>query len=449
MKKLKRAKQCLSIFIVSSVLLSGCTKKDLPDSYMAGSDFQYMYLNTIDGNEQQKIEEGNYFRIGHYLYFLDQETKKLVPLCNKADCLHDKETDEEQFSKCNAYFKGNDEFQQRFCYYDGALYVMDYERGEDGGAALNPDPVLYRVNTDGSGKEELHRWKKAEIMGWMVHRGMVYYIQHQFSTPKDESANAMDEKYTVKKMEITKNGLGKPELIYQPEEGLFVSSMGWLQAYGNHVYFSIDATTTDDEEKLLGEDYMDYEYYKHWQYDIQSEELKELKSPVNTAEVTNLTFWKDRLILQLWDQKEYQSDHKMPVYIADLDGSNPEILFESMEQGKAFFSDGKYLYVSNCCLVNDKIEEKIYYDVYDENLKQVDTFAMPYSSVQDVTIGDEVGLYFTMMRKGTTGTTLAYFDKSKIGTCNKEAFPIEDIAYVEKTAADQIDEGGEDSDSED
>ena len=373
----------------------------------------------------------------------------MVPLCNKADCLHDKETDAEQFSKCNAYFKCNDEFQQRFCYYDGALYVMDYERGEDGVSSLNPDQVLYRVNTDGSGKEELYRWKQTEIMGWMVHRGMVYYIQHQFSTPKDESANVMDEKYTVKKMEITKNGVGKPELIYQPKDGLVVSSMGWLQAYGNHVYFSIDATTTEDSEKLLGENHMDYEYNKYWQYDIQNEALTELKSPIKTAEVSSITFWKDKLVLNVWDQEKYQSDYKMPVYIANLDGTNPKILFESMEQGKEFFSDGKYLYISNCGLVEEKLEKKIFYDVYDGNLNKVDTFGMPYSSVQDVTIGEEAGLYFTMTRKGMTGTTLEYFDKSKIGTCNKKAFPIEDIAYVEKTAADQVDEGSEDSDSED
>ncbi len=40
--------------------------------------------------------------VGYYLYYVDKETMEYTPLCNKPNCLHQKETDPMKVTNCNA-----------------------------------------------------------------------------------------------------------------------------------------------------------------------------------------------------------------------------------------------------------------------------------------------------------------------------------------------------------
>lgn len=97
------------LFYLSAVILllglAGCGKKDtLSDTYMEKSDFQYMRQGSMDFQpDMQKGEKGYYFRHDAFIYYLDEETEKLLPLCNRVDCLHDMETEQERYEACNAY----------------------------------------------------------------------------------------------------------------------------------------------------------------------------------------------------------------------------------------------------------------------------------------------------------------------------------------------------------
>ncbi len=95
---MKKRTICLSVSIFL-LILSGCGKDTLPDSYIEGSDFQYMRQGDTDWEPQmQRGEKGYYFRQGEFVYYLDDGTGLLLPLCNKVDCLHDREKDMERLT---------------------------------------------------------------------------------------------------------------------------------------------------------------------------------------------------------------------------------------------------------------------------------------------------------------------------------------------------------------
>ena len=87
----KRTKRC-GLFIISVlfILTCGCGSRELPNTYVEGSDFQYMQVGSGAATVQQ-TEDGCYVIRNGYLYYIEEGTDIRLPLCSKADCLHDKE----------------------------------------------------------------------------------------------------------------------------------------------------------------------------------------------------------------------------------------------------------------------------------------------------------------------------------------------------------------------
>ena len=101
MKQKIAAVFCAAILL--AMLCTACQSKELPDTYVEGSDYQYMQLESKRFfMKQSQGSKGLYVLHGNYIYFLDESSDTILPLCNKADCLHDKETDPEKYSYCNA-----------------------------------------------------------------------------------------------------------------------------------------------------------------------------------------------------------------------------------------------------------------------------------------------------------------------------------------------------------
>ena len=73
----------------------GCSdNKNLGNEYIEGKDAQYMFMGSQDQNYIAMAENGYYFLNGIYIYYCDFNTMESVVLCNKPNCLHDKELDE-------------------------------------------------------------------------------------------------------------------------------------------------------------------------------------------------------------------------------------------------------------------------------------------------------------------------------------------------------------------
>ena len=228
MKKYKNILLVLLCFI-----LAGCSKS-LPDTYQEGSDYQYMEKKTFSAYHQTG-EDVHYFAHGHYIYYMDRESKIILPLCGKADCLHDKETDSEKKQNCNAYME-TESADTGIAYCNGYLYYLELS---DFSA-----PVLYCLSADGTKKEQMYQWAdNVTIEQWIVHRDVLYYVEHIYLSEKDKTA----EQYAVKALSLT-GKMKKPGTIYKVEKNLDVFTVAHPQAYGNFLYFQVYAQKKTEEE---------------------------------------------------------------------------------------------------------------------------------------------------------------------------------------------------------
>lgn len=101
------------LLVLLAAMLSGCGAGEAADTYVEGSDYQYMqWVNGMFFPKVQQTEDGCYFLYEGYLYYLDEQTDTILPLCSKADCLHEQEQrlpdirtvaeEKEWLDRCNA-----------------------------------------------------------------------------------------------------------------------------------------------------------------------------------------------------------------------------------------------------------------------------------------------------------------------------------------------------------
>ncbi len=410
---MKKQFALITFLLVAMLGMTGCGKEDLGDTYIEGSDYQYMFEGSnIFFQQKARGNNGYFFLQGHYIYYLDDNTQKLVPLCNKADCLHNKETDENRYDECNAYVNNsvyNGHVGITYC--NGYLYYLETKYSVDGDYV-----TLSRMKEDGSQKQSIYQWEKWTIEQWCIHRDTFYFVEHTYESVDNTQENKETiEKYAVKKLALTGVGKKQPETIYEVQEGLTVYSMGKVKAYGNHVYFMLHAVTLSDTSIITDDNYLDYTYFKYMAYDINTGKCEVLELPEEKKGVylSSITFWKGKLILSEYDHNQ-ELDGISNSYTANLDGSNVEVFQKEKVQGEVYISDGKYLYISNSPLVVRGYEEEEYYHVYDQEMNLIDTMKMPFEG--DPEVGMEEGAYIFWLNDDNTGVELDFFDKSKIGT---------------------------------
>lgn len=404
-------------------ILTACGKEPLGNNYVEGSDYQYM-LNSNDHFFQIRArgEQGYFFLRGHYIYYFDDATQQLTPLCNKVDCLHSMETDENEYAKCNAYIQGYTGTSDcGISYCNGYLYFTDIQFTSEGDFIR-----LYRIKEDGSQREMVCEWDfwKDSVEQWCIHRDTFYFVNQQYVVEKDENGKWESiEKYYVKKIPLTGESTCKEEIIYEADDNMNVFSLAYLEAYGNYLYFEELGTKVKDITTITDENYLESMYHYRMAYNIETKELIEIKIPQENkyCQIQNIAFWKDKLVL-VASNPEKELGENRNIYIANLDGSNSEILFEDVKMGESCFSDGTYLYLSNARLVSHGIEDTQYYKVYDKELNLVDTFQLPFEGGSNVEIGYADKMYFFLPKEDGTGADMHCFDKSTVGTYNGEPF---------------------------
>lgn len=427
---MKKGQLLLLLMLFMGIFLTACGKEDLGDTYVEGMDYQYM-LDRAGYYEQKQArgENGMFFLQGHYIYYLDDATRTLTAMCSKANCLHNEETDETKYAECDAYLeKKTAASSVAISYHDGYLYCLDTKRDEAGWYN-----ILYRMKEDGTEKEIYYQWDDDFISHWCIHRGALYYIERVFIKEVNEETGEVEsvERYSVKTLGLS--GFGKEiKTIYEPPENEYTIMLEGICAYGNYVYFENLAFTVSDLDGITAENELDYLHNRQVTYHIRTGEIGEIKLENGSKyqEVQRLVFWKDKLVLAPFDfGAENAETATVDVYIADLDGSNQQVLFDDVPHYYTYLSDGNYLYVSNLFLVSHGTEETEYYKVYDQDLELVDTLGMPFKGAGDLEIGTAEGLYFfTRDTEDKTRGILWYFDKSTIGNYNGEPYECTHIA---------------------
>lgn len=420
MENIKRCK--FAAIFLFCLFFTGCSD-NLPDTYQEGSDYQYMEKGIFFPYHQQG-EGVQYFVHGHYIYYLDEENGSILPLCGKADCLHENETDDGRISECNAYVQaGADDTGIAFC--NGYLYFVDKTD-----FSL---PVLYRLSADGSKKDQIYKWEdNVSIEQWIVHRDVLYYSEHSYTADGDGTG----EQYALKALPLNRKNIKGAETIYTAQKNLDVFTLAHPQAYGNFLYFQIHAQTKSEVE-ITDDNYLDYLYMKTFIYDIKKGQISELalsEMPKGNI-IQGVTFWQNRILFMAFDlNKDYTKPNIW--YIADLDGFNQEVFMEDVAQGLSFLSDGKYLYLSNASMVSGEDKEQTL-KIYDKEITVIDTVTLPYKqNVGEPAIGTPEHMYIFYTEGKTEADTeeqtewgVACWDKSKIGSYDGSAFEMKKIKY--------------------
>ena len=220
MKKLFSVGLVLSLLLA---LLTGCQspgpEQDLGNKFIFGEDNQYyFYLSGIFGHPIAESESGYYTFLNGYIYTLDKETGKCIPLCNKPDCMHDdREFHSDGSSTCNAYFGAI----QQMSYYKGNLYVLSAD-------------TIYEMDASGSTRKQLLQAKE-HIFTSMVHRGYLYlsFSDYLLSPEEYTQEELKNSSYRVERYRLD-HWDGKSSVVYE-RRGVF-GTINSMFAFGNKIY---------------------------------------------------------------------------------------------------------------------------------------------------------------------------------------------------------------------
>ena len=238
----KRSTKLLCVLAAGLFLLSACgkikeSKNGVPapmESDEAGSDFEYQHV--------AESERGYYFwecRCEDHpeprLMFMDKESGRVVPLCNKPDCMHDG-------NECNACFPDLD-FDKNgidkhyLQYYEGNLYAV--------GLSQDQYVALFRIKEDGSEWEisvKLYRtdymatghWKSPEIL---IHDGYVYVV---------------DQKQEIMKLERVPISGGTIEVLFEGDDDTEEVEVYRIKGRDGNVFFQALIFSDESIEHVRG-----------------------------------------------------------------------------------------------------------------------------------------------------------------------------------------------------
>lgn len=427
---MKKMMACILAFTMA--FLTGCAGEALPDTYLEDSDYQYTQWTS--GVFYPKLQQGSgvvYLFHDGFVYYLEEGTEAIMPLCSRADCLHDREPEEEKRKDCNAYM-GTYEGSHRLAWVNAAMAKCgDFLYCMNEILSLNDPQTLLRCSLDGTIKETVYTWDSGEsaIVEWIIHRDTLYYVETRYYL--DEEGETLRE-VSLKALPLLRRR-AKPVTLYTADENLTVISMGNFKAYGNFVYFDIVAIWKGGGENETLEELYARHFDKTLVYSIRDGSVETLDIPglPVSASIADVQFWQDRLILAPYDGMK-AGDALMPVYIAGLDGSDPQILFEGVPQESCFLSDGEYLYLFHNWMpdIDDWLSNPGFYTVYDKNLNIVDTFTaplLPNGRAGQMPAGGKDRMYFLYEDYGTGEWGVMRWDKSGIGSYGGEEIQVEYI----------------------
>lgn len=315
----------LTIVFSSFIMISCGGDKDLGDGYIEGQDAQYMFLQNPHNRYIAKGEEGYYFINGMYLYYADSNNMKPVILCNKPNCLHDKETDAYKKYECNAYV-GSELTTNMLTIYDGKIY-FDGVNMED-----NFNKYIFSLDLDGSNKKAIYKVVDS-ITSMVIHRGKLYYSTTESNVKPGEDDIGQN---LSKLMEMNLSNPSKEAKTLREFENITGGIQG-IVPLGNRIYFLEYGFNGEDEE---------FESNLRI-YNIQDETFSEVE--VNVEDFSRMGYngiFEDKIIYNPIVKVGEIEENYPYLYSSDLNGKNSEVFYDE-KIDDIFYTDDKYIYLDN------------------------------------------------------------------------------------------------------
>ena len=347
MKKLISAILLICILSGVACAFSSCGEQpleiDYSDKYIENQDYQYMYADGFGHSSFQKSDNGYYAAVNNFIFYIDGKTMNATPLCNKSNCLHDRETDEEKLKECNAYLPDYAEYTRNSIQlYNSKIYFLQLDSAD---SAEDVDKYLfYEMDTESGSRKLLLTYTDGKVKFWAVHRGYIYFKADNYISSDDSGELKAQNGTGFNKMFRLKLGESSPEVIYvfEKTDGIYnLQLSNSFTVYGNHIYIGYSGYKNEEAyNKVISADEKDFESvaldvlcgYLH--IDITNDETSIiLDGSEENSKVFNC-FYNGNLC--------YSQNNS--VYVSELNGSNSELLADNING--IFLSDGKRNYTS-------------------------------------------------------------------------------------------------------
>ena len=349
-----------AMLLLVSILISSCgfANTDLSNTYNPEADSNYSYIPQGTPATIAETKNGYYFLAGAYLYYVDKNSKKPVILCNKPNCLHNNETDQEKTLNCNAFFFGA---INSVAYNNGHLYVSSNQITADGTTAC-----LYEVSPDGTKRKIITDFGKFGPGSIVLHRGYAYYVSASYNTTGTSI-------YAVKRVSINKVK-AKPEDLY--EGTLDNGNIQDLLCYGKNLYFK-------EYGKKAGENVENY-----IRIDLQTKKADHFLSGSSTNEeyISKIDIYNNRLNYSICNINNMGVVFGIKNFTSDLEGKDIKPGFE-LSAKEVKFTDEKYYYTYTGPWLNLEKGEKYVLSVYDKQGKVIDTMDTSFLSNNSNIVG--------------------------------------------------------------
>ncbi len=255
---------------------------------------------------------------GYYLWgpgqglmmFYDPAAGRLIPLCNRPDCLHNN-------SECNAFFNAfrsdGDQYARSYVqFYEGNLYVI----------ALDEEDYvnLYKVSPDGSSCEKYMQLYRADLSRVTdgdsvstefrspyvcIHRGYVYFIIND------------EKQFKIRRIKL---GTSDVEIIYeQPGER---GNIYRMEAYGDYLFFQAGNFINEEYVEIEGGIYA---------YNIETGSIQLVK--------------KDAIRTYIIADGVIYYSRDMDIYAFSLDSQEDNIVIKGAADMDDFSADESYIYI--------------------------------------------------------------------------------------------------------
>lgn len=348
----KQLKKYLAIFFSATIcLLSFCSctnSKELnySDTFVKEQDSQENFVSyqglscyASSGDSYYFIQNDNNGSI--FLYSIDKSTKECHPLCNKSDCLHDKETLYEKKTECNAFLGVVD--ADSIVYYDHWIYYVISEDYRDKDGVLHTVKKICKKSDDGSKTEKVFSTEEYGIFGFKLHRGYLYLELGKW----DNDDPVLDDKADIYRLPI--NESNDLELSINLSKIRKQYSDMWVldtRYYGNHAFFEIQYTNNKKAYRTI------------INYNLQTNKWVDLGKKLDLEIETMFTVFNDKIFF----------GNGTKIYGCDYNGKNLKEVIDCSSILKyynnftPYCNDGENLFITGSNSYDDYSDELIVLD---------------------------------------------------------------------------------------
>lgn len=450
-------KKLLTISVIITLLFVSCSSDKGPEGFDRDTDYQYQYASdggNISWNIQTADSDNNlYFVCQNYLMKYDPKKNICKPLCSKANCLHQKETEEDRKGKCTAYIpwkpvpKDYNWSYSLFYYKNNIYFAYEAQEGKNDEKNWHID----RISKDGKSRDRIASWV-SNCNEMIQHRGVLYFAREY--TDKEG-------KFYAELDYLKLDHPGHIHTLMKPKVSVR-SSLKPISAYGKYLYInycSEDAEAGDDN-------YLDHFQSAIYVYNVETKKKTTVHpdGKKQTDMIDNVVPFQDRIFFTMQDMTHaYDLEAKTFLYSCKPDGSDVKVEKKDILAWNLLYADKDHLFLSDLnkqeyqALLASRqstgsgnsqqgIESEmgqtgtgsensftVTTEVFDKDRKECDIFTEEggtYFPSSDIRIGIGDYRYNLCLNKAGSAYELHKWNKKKLGSLHGQSWTSEVVATI-------------------